>query len=362
MAGAVLSYQDLYDIGLATLQSRRPSIVVRPGDVSDAYVSAGASMANAIIGVGARGFRSVLLFGAEGDDLHVVSHDRGVDWDPGDPAVGTVTFSRIGTGPVGVIPSGTRVATDPDSVTGAFPTFTTDVDAIFATSDTSKSVTCTCTQIDAIGNAEANTVTRILDTITLTGISVTNSVRFAGGSAAESDADLQARTAAFPLVLRRGTEDALIFGAKLTPGVKRASLVNSGGGVITMYVSDADGNSNTALADAARAVINGPPAWRSAGDTVVVIAASLLTIDVDYSLVVRAGVDVNALFARTDAAGRAAVGRLQPGETFYRTIFSTAVENVDRQSIVSCRVNVPAADLAPTTSSQVIRVGLVTHS
>lgn len=361
MAGAVPSYQDLYDIGLATAGSRRPKLVVRPGDVSDAFISAGASMANAIIGVGARGFRSTLLFGAEGDDLHVVSHDRGVDWDPGDKAVGIVTFSRVSTGAAGVIPQGTRVATDPDPVTGSFPTFITDVDVTFLTTDTNRSVAATCTEIDRLGNVDNGAVGRILDSLTLTGISVTNSNRFAGGSPAESDEDLQARTAAFPLVLRRGTEDALIFAAKLTPGVKRASAISIGNGVIQMYVSDADGNSNQALADAATAIINGPPAWRSAGDLVTIFAANLFVQDVDYSMTVRAGVNVNALLTRTNAAIAAVMLRLQPGETLFRSALSTGVENVDTRSIVACTINNPPANIVPTLS-QIIRAGTVTHS
>lgn len=361
MAGSIISYQDIYDIGLAVAVMRRPKLVVRPGDVSDAILSAGASMANTIIGAGARGFRSVLLFGAEGDDLHVVGHDRGVDWDPGDAAVGAVTFSRLSTGAAGTIPAGTRVATDPDTVTGAFATATTDVDTIFLTTDTSKTVAATCTQIDAIGNVSAGEYTRILDNIPLTGVSVTNTDRFAGGSPAESDDDYKARVAALPLALRRGTEDALIFGAKTTPGVKRASVVRNGGGVVTMYVSDAFGNSNQTLADAARRTIDGPPAWRSAGDLVILVGATLVTQDVDYTLTVRTGVDVNTLFARTDAAIGASMLRLQPGDTLFRTNLSRVVENVDTRSIVSCAINTPPADIVPT-SSQILRAGVISHS
>ena len=361
MAGAVVSYQDIYDIGLATACGRRPQLVVRPGDVTDAIISAGASMANTVIGSGARAFRSVLLFGAEGDDLHVVSHDRGVDWDPGDKAVGLVTFGRLSPGAAGTITAGTRVATDPDSITGAFATFTTDVDVTFQTTDLAKSIAATCTEIDSAGNVAPGAITRILDGITLTNISVTNAAVFAGGSPSEPDLDLQARTAAFPLVLRRGTEDALIFGAKQTPGVKRASLISAGDGLITLYVADADGNSNQTLADAAKRIIDGPPAWRSAGDVVSVIASSLFLQDVDYTLTVRAGVDINSLLSRTDAAVTNTLRRLQPGETLYRSAISTAVENVDTRSIVSCTINNPPANIVPTVS-QSIRVGTLSHS
>lgn len=361
MAGSIPSYQDLYDIGLAVAQIRRPKLVVRPGDVSDAMLSGGASMANAVIGAGARGFRSTLLFGSEGDDLHVVSHDRGVDWDPGDQAVVPVAFSRLLTGAAGTIPIGTRVATDPDTVTGAFATFTLNTDAIFQTTDLTRTATATCTQVGPSGNVAPGAITRILDAIPLTGITVTNPEKGAGGSPAESDSDLQARTSAFPLVLRRGTEDALIFGAKLTPGVRRVNVVSAGGGVILLYVADQDGNSNAALAAAAQRVIDGPPAWRSAGDVVTCVGATLVTQDVNYGLVVRTGVDVATLFVNTDAAIRAAMGRLQPGETLYRSLISKAAENVDTRSIVACVVNVPAADIVPS-SSQILRAGVISHA
>lgn len=355
------SWQDIYDVGLAALGSRRSALVVRPGDVTDAYLCGGATMANIVIGSAAKGFRATLVLGAQGDDLTVVCHDRGVDRDEGDKAVGTVTFTRPSSGASGTIPAGTRVAPDPDSVTGQFPTFTTDHDLTFGTADLSLSVTCTATVVGKDGNVDVAEVARCLDTLFDTTFTVTNGNKFAGGSEPEADDDLQARTMSYPLVLRRGTEDALEYAAKLANGVKRAAVTrDSSTGIVSVYICDADGNANAALASAAATIIEGPPAWRSAGDVVNVYAAALYTQDLQLSLQVRTGVDVNALLARVTAAVTARMRKLKPGETLYRTMISTAAEQVDPQSIVSCTVVSPAADVVPTTS-QAIRAGVITY-
>lgn len=356
------SWQDIYDVGLSALQSRRPSLIVRAGDVSDAYLCGGATMANIVIGAGAKGFRSTLVLGAKGDDLTVVCHDRGVDKDLGDKAVGTVTFTRPSAGAAGTILAGTRVAPQPDSVTGQFPTFTTDHDLAFLTTDLSLSVTCTATAVGKLGNVDAGDVERVLDSVFDSTFTVTNSERMSGGNEVESDDDLQARTMSFPLVLRRGTADALEYAAKLAPGVKRASVTrDSGTNIISVYVCDADGNANAALAAKAAAVIEGPPAWRGAGDVVNVYGAALFAQNIMYALTVRAGADVAALIGRINQATIARMQKLKPGETLFRSMLSTAAENVDTQSIVSCIPIVPAADIVPS-ASQAIRAGLISYA
>ena len=117
MTIGIPSHQDVYDIGLAALQSRRPSLIVNPGDITDAYLEGGATMADAVLAATAHNCRAVLLDGAQGDDLHVVMLDRGVTWDQGDEAVGQVTFTRssdaLGNG---TIPAGTQVASQPAAV------------------------------------------------------------------------------------------------------------------------------------------------------------------------------------------------------------------------------------------------------
>ena len=72
------TWQDLYDLGLYTLQARRPKLVVREGDVTDAMVAGCATMADVVVGYAAGRFRSTYLDGAEGQDLTEEARDRGV--------------------------------------------------------------------------------------------------------------------------------------------------------------------------------------------------------------------------------------------------------------------------------------------
>lgn len=347
------SWQDLYDLGKATLQTRRPKLLVLEGDVTDAVIAGAATMASMVIAYGAGRFLAAFLDGASGDDLTNLARDRGVERDLGDKAVGTMTFSRISFSVgAGTISAGFRVASQPDS-TGAFSTFTTDIDVVFGPTDLTKTVNVTCTKIGTAGNVAAGTVTRTLDSMFDPSITVTNSAKFAGGSAAESDADLRDRVRGFFLTQARGTVEALAYGAKTVPGVKRVNVLpDYDTGIVTVYVSDADGNASTAMTDAVETELTNH--WASAADIINVIGATLVIEPIDVSLTVRTGVDINALLDRVRQAIIARVGRLNPGETLYRDMISAAARDVDKDAILSVAVNVPAASVVPSTG-QVIR-------
>ena len=269
----------------------------------------------------------------------------------------TLHFTRISNVLVGSIPTGTRIATVPDS-TGQFVTFTTNAPITFVGGQFTGTVAATCSTKGSVGNVKIGTLTRILDSLFDT-FTVTNDGA-AGGIDEESDDDLRDETRAYPLSLRRGTVDAIIEGAKQTPGVARVSLtVDAVTGNITVYVADADGNSNAALAAKAQAVIDGPPAWRGAADNVVVVAGTLLSVNISVSLVVKSGASIAALTADVITAITNRLKRLNPGETLYVDIIETAAKSADPVNIVSCTVTSPAVSIAPT-ASQSIRAGAVT--
>lgn len=355
------TWQDFYDVGLAALQSRRPSLIVIQGDVTDAILAGAASMATAVIAFAAAKFRACFLDGAEGDDLTVLAHDRGVDRDTGDLAVGTVAFTRVSfAAGAGTITAGTQIASATDA-TGAFSTYTTDHDVIFGPTDLTHSVTATCTKIDVHGNVAIGQVTRIIDATFDPSITVVNAAAFAGGQPSESDPDLRDRVRGFFLTQARGTILALIFGAKTTPGVSRVAVTVDSSGVVTVYVTDADGNGNQALADAARAILED---WRDAADVVYVTFGDVSNQAIDLTLTVVAGVDIPALLDRVRQAVISRLQRLNPGDTLYRDAIAAAARAVDQDGIVSVRVNSPPVDLAAATPAQIFRTntGLVTFS
>jgi uncharacterized phage protein gp47/JayE len=351
------STQDYYDLGRAVLQRRNPRLNVVPGDATDAILYGTATMASQITAFAANRFLATFLDGAFGDDLTALARDRGVNRDTGDNAVGNVTFTRpTSSAGAGTIPAGTRIATQPSPVDGSFSIFTTDRDAVFSGVDLGPhTVPATCTKIGVAGNVAAGTATRNLDIGSLWDqtLLVTNAQQFAGGAEQESDDVLRDRVRGFFLTQARGTIDALTFGAKTVAGVKRATVLpDYATGIVTVYVSDADGNGNAAMALAVQNELQ--LHWADAGDVINVIAATIVIEAIDVSLTVKTGVDISSLLDRVRQAIIARVARLAPQETLYRDMISAAVRDVDREAILSAVVNAPGANVTPGVG-QIIR-------
>lgn len=355
------SWQDLYDVGRAMLQSRRPKAQIEEGDVYDAILAGAASMAVAIVAYANALFKKAFLDGATGDDLTDLAHDRGVDRDVGSESVGSVTFTRV-TAAIGAgsIPAGTRIATTPDS-TGAFAEFVTDVAAVFAGATLSVTVAATCTEVGKIGNVAASTVNRVLDTPLFdTTITVNNAALFAGGIEEEGDEDLRDRVRGFFLTQARGTIEAIVFGAKGVPGVDRVTVTVDSAGVVTVYVADEDGNSNATLVALVETELE---EWRAAGDVVYVTGGQIYLQAIGLSLTVKTGVDTNALVDRIRQAVISRLLRLNPGETLYLDAIRSAIRAVDQDSILQVTVTNPTANVTPS-SNQLIRTdtGIITFT
>jgi uncharacterized phage protein gp47/JayE len=359
---AELSWQDYYDLGKVTLQTRRPKFVVIEGDGTDAIIAGVASCATAITAQSARNFRTTFLDGADDQDLTDRAHDRGVDRDQGAKAIGTVTLTRPGVGAgAGTITAGTRVATDPDS-TGQFQIYTLDNDVVYGALDLTETQTITCSRVGKAGNVGIGSdgITRFIDPIFDDTIVPSNAERIAGGTEVESDEDLRDRVRGFFLTQARGTLDALVYGAKQVDGVTRVSISVDSAGVITVYVADADGNSNTAMVDAVTAELEH---WRDAADVVYVTGGVIVLQTVSVQISVRTGTSLAALLDRVRQSIISAIGRLNPGETLSPDLISTAVRDVDRTNIVRANVLDPLVSIVPGVN-ELIRTngGLITLS
>lgn len=353
------AWQDFYDVGKATLQSRRPKLVVEEGDVSDAIIAGAASMATALVAFSNRQFRATFLDGAQGDDLTERARDRGVERDLGAGAIGAVNLTRPSNAAgAGTILAGTRVATQPDA-TGAFASFTIDSDVVFGGADLTKTnVAATCTLIGKIGNVDVSKVTRFIDSIFDPSIVPTNPARFTGGVERESDEELRDRVRGFFLTQARGTIDALDYGARQVPGVDRVSVTVDSSGVVTVFVADAAGNSNATLVAAVQVELEN---WRDAADVVFVTGGVIVNQAISLTVTVRTGVDVNAMLSTIRDAIVSRVGRLNPGEILYRDAIAAAARDVDREAIVGVTIVTPAANVAPS-ANQLIRTntGIIT--
>lgn len=359
---ATPSWQDIYDLGRYVLQARRPTLVVTRGDVTDAVLAGGATMADVAIGEAATQTRATFLDGAADELLTGTARDRGVERDTGDKSIGTALLARPTTGGgAGTIPIGTRIATQPDDQ-GRFASYTLDAAAVFSAGDLSQSVTFTCTVVGPEGDAIPGAVDRFIDSIFDTTITVTNPQRCVGGSNAESDPDLRDRTRGFFLTQARGTDAAIIFGAKDdVRTVKRASLlVSLDTGIGTLYVADANGNSNDAMVSAVTAIL---PRWKAFDSIVNVVGADLLLTPIDISLTLAAGTDQAAIINTIRTSIVSALQKLEPGAILFRDLIRMAAKDVDRARVFECRVNNPPANIVPG-AGQAIRttIDLITTS
>lgn len=344
------SWQDFYDIGRAMLQTRRPRLRVEEGDVTDAILAGAASMAVAIVAYANALFRKCFLDGARGQDLTDLAHDRGVDRDQGDAAVAIVTLSRPTAG-IGAFTyaQGSRVATVADT-TGSFATYTLNEDAVFGALDLTVDVEVTCTEVGKIGNVAEGAISRFLDKPLDTSLSVTNVELASGGLEAESDEDLRDRVRNFFLTQARGTIEAIVFGAKSVEGVARVTVTVDGSGVVTVYVADEDGNSNTAMVDAVSAELEH---WRAAGDVIYVTGGVIYNQTIVISMTVKVGYDVAANAGTIRQAIISRLLRLSPGQTLYRDMISSAVRAVDPDSIYEVEVITPAANVVPSVGESI---------
>jgi hypothetical protein len=357
------SWADYYLLGRAEAVLRRPDLSYNEGDVTDMMTAGAGAMADRLTGYLIDRFRATYLDGASGDDLTQLASDHwNVQRRDAVAATGQVTFSRATyANGAGSLDAGFIVATAKDSQ-GRDVQYATDADAVFGATTLTVTVQATAVVAGAGGRASAGTVVKTITTPFDSAITVTNGDKMAGGADAESDPDLRERVRRVPSTLRRGTIDALEYGALQVSSVKSAEAVEDGTGITNVYVADVDGNSNDTMVDAVAAELEN---WRAAGSLVQVAGGELydgvntngagrLIVDVTVTTRANSGVDVAALASNVKAAIVAKVAKLGIGQTMYRTMVKQAAMNVDPANIVEVEVNVPALDIVPS-ASQIVR-------
>lgn len=358
---AAPSAQELYDLGRAEAILRRPDLSVLPGDVSDMLLWGAVAMADRAIGYAAERFRATYLDGARGGDLEELAEDHyGLTRTPAVKATGSVTITRAsGTG-AATYPVGTVVATQRDALGEEVRFVTTQAAAwTSGTPNGAQTVTVAAANAGPAGNVAAGKVTRILDPAPASGtFSVTNAAVMVGGAEAESDEDLRARCRAYLLTLRRGTLSALEYGALQVASVKKASAVEDATGLVTVYVTDAAGNSS---AEMTAAVTDELEQWRCAGSAVQVLGGAVLSIDVTLAITVRAGANSTQLAPLVVAAVTGRINRLRIGESLHPDYIQAAARAVDPDNILAVSVVAPVGVQDPA-DNQIIRAGTVTVS
>lgn len=370
------SFDELFDLGKAEAQLKRPRLAVRVGDISHMLISGAAAMADRLIGWFSERIAATFLDGAQGDDLTQLASDHwAITRRAATKAAGTVTVTRASADATSqTLAIGTVVATTRDS-RGAEVRYITLTAASWAVSTNgARTVNVEAETAGVAGNLAAiNLITRLVSSPPAGGTySITSSTQPAGGAEQESDADLRDRVRRYPSTLRRGTLYALEYGALSTSnaGVSKANAIQSETGLVTVYVSDASGASSGTTHEVdpdlvddglmttrvAIELLN----WACAGSLVQVSGGAVQTVNITVSLSVRLGVDVTQLIADVEDAISARVNRLTIGDTLYKSDIVNAVKAVDPDNIVNVTVDLPATDTVPTTPGNIIRAGTIT--
>lgn len=359
------SFSDLLALGQAEAQTRRPDLLFADGDITIAFLHAAATMSDACVRFAAQAFKDTFLDGAEGDALTTLVDDHlNLQRQPATQAQATVQFSRPSAGggePAGTIAAGTTVATafTPD---GEEVQFTTDVGLAFGLGELGpKSVAVTAADTGRDGNVGANEIVRVIDAPGFDPtFNVDNSAVAAGGNEEESDEDLRERARSFFLTLRRGTLDSLEFGALTVATVRVARATeDTATGLVTLTVSDSDGNSTAQMRSDAEIAIE---AFRCAGSNVTVAGGTQLTTDITVTIAQASpGFDVSAASADIEDAISGRMERLRPDETLFLDSLIAAIIAVDPDNIFDVTFTLPIADVVPG-AGQVIRAGVITIS
>lgn len=347
------SFQDLLAQFKAEAQARQPLLRFDEGDIVTAMQHGAAAMADAVVRFGAQSFRETFIDGASGTALSALVNDHlNLPRQEASPAKVGVAWSRTTGGAGGTIAQGSVVATEFNAA-GETVEYATDADIVVPTANNGPfAVDCTATVNGLSGNVEVGTVTRVVDQPAFDpNFTVTNAQRAAGGSDAETDEELRTRARQFFTTLRRGTLEALAFGARQVPGVAVATVTEDAIAIVTVRVSDANGNSNDQMvADVTTELEN----FRCAGTEVNVVGGTPSRVTMTITLVVRTGFDVAA---RQDILAQAAVNRiakLGPGETLFLDMLIAAIAAVDPDNILDITFNTISVNSVAQTVGDIV--------
>jgi hypothetical protein len=232
------------------------------GSVNNAHATAGAALANEVVGVAlAKGEESfVTLARGTALDARIVDFGGPVRKTP-NAAVAACTVTRGAYVGAYTLVAGTEVTgTAPD---GRVLSFTIDADIVLGAPASEASGTMTCSFTGPDGNVPAGTV----ETVTLPdGLTFSQDERAAGGDDGEpyTEEGDEAYRQRFYLEIaarEKGTVEALEAAALSVPGIRYATVDEStsgcsDGGYVSIYVGDPDAEANNTLLEAVEAAVD----------------------------------------------------------------------------------------------------------
>jgi uncharacterized phage protein gp47/JayE len=206
------------------------------------------------------------------------------------------------------------------------------------------------------GNVGEGSISQVITTAEDSTLAVTNPSAASGGTEQESDDDLRARARDFFVTARRGTRAAIEFGALQADRVAQATAVETldqttglPGCRVQLYVSDPNGQANTALTDE---VVESLDEYRALGVPVLVIPAvpQYVTI-VASGLQFESGANTSQVLDDAANALVAFINATPPGEILRRADLHRVLAGVSQLIVPDGSLSEPAGDLVPTTGT-----------
>jgi hypothetical protein len=358
---------DLFDVGRNEVLSRsaaRPpgsritaeEVDTEGSDINILLASASA-MGDEVVRASSKRLLALMLDGAEGELLDRLIADRYsslIVRKDASPAVVTLSFTQPPAGPARVYAVGDRMSTK-GGVSYQLTTIAT-----LAAGETGP-VTATAEALEAgvQGNAAAGTIAEFGEPQD-PGVAVTNPDVAAGGDSTETDERLRERARKFQRTIGKGTVPAIEFGALTVAGVRLATALEetTPAGVLTgrvqLFISDAQGQANSALAAAVSAALI---EYRCAGIIVDVIASQPRFESIALALGFKAGVDSTLAFDEVRLLIVSSVNRLAPSATLERSLLFSLARSVTGVVVPDTAVSVPVGDVVPA-AGEVIRTRL----
>lgn len=205
------------------------------------------------------------------------------------------------------------------------------------------------------GNVSVGTIVKVVSTFSDSTLTVTNLEAAAGGRDEETEDEFKIRVRDFFITARRGTREAIEFGALAVDEVAQASaaeITNPDGDAtyrVQLYVSDIAGQANTILATEVEESLD---EYRALGVPVSVVPAvpQYVTI-VASGLQFEAGANTAAVLSSAADALVALVNGLAPNITLRKADILKTLTDIDLLIVPDGSLTEPAGDLVPTTGT-----------
>ena len=351
----ILTRLDFFRIGRRYITSKAtridPAQVDVEGSDINLYVGSSSYMSHAIARHLVDRVSALTLAGAEEEDLDRYVYDRYQEPRKGAAAaLVPVRFYRSSaTAGAGAIPIGQKLTalTGVEYITLETATFgastletTIDARAVLA----GKEYQVGANQIRKIDKPEL-----LFDPT----MQVNNDSKAAGGEPAEDDSDYRLRIQNFWRSARRGTREAIEYGATTVPGVVTAQAMEAidGNGrparVVNLYIADSSGVASAALGAAVRAALE---EYRACGIAVVTSLSLPEIVDVQLSLTYSSATDTVTLTEAIRNSIVAFVNSLAVNQTLSRADLFALLRRFANNGLVveESSVVAPAGNVVPS--------------